>query len=122
MTKLYRGKLKRIVRIEKPPTATDEDYGTPTGPWEVVADNVRAEILDILPGSANAEQILRSVELTSRPARVRMDYREDIDGTMRIVVKDRGNRVLQVATEPAEIGERDGIEFIGVQYKPAGEA
>jgi head-tail adaptor len=51
--------------------------------------------------------------LSRNPTRVRLRYRTDIDGSMRIIVHGDTDRTLQIIGGPAEYGGRkQGIEFL----------
>lgn len=116
---LSRGKLTAIVRIESPPTATDPEYGTPMGDWVVVADMQRAEWQEMLP--SRGEDSVQGIDVSRRPVRVRMDYREDINAGMRIIRIDRGGLIFEIVGECAEMGNRDGIEFMAQKYSTRGD-
>ncbi len=109
MTVLTAGELDRRVRIERP-VAAKGIRGAGSGSWELVA-TVYAGIRDLLPGNGEQDGI------TTKRARVRMRYRADVTSNMRIVV---GTRILQIKSDPAEIGRRAGIEMMTEEYRPAG--
>lgn len=106
-------KLDRRVRIERPVPDTALD-GAGSGNWQLVAE-AWANVQDMLP--SRGERMAEGVNVASRPARIRMRYREDITPAMRIVM---GSRVMQIISLPAELGRRDGIEFMVEDYSPAG--
>ena len=106
-------RLDRLITIERPTTDTGF-RGAGKGSWQKVAD-VYAEVEDSLP--SRAERLDAGINVAQRPARVRMRYREDITPAMRFVI---GARVMQIVAGPAEIGRRELIEFMTVEYTSAG--
>lgn len=111
--------LDRVVRIERPEADTSLN-GAGSGSWVTVQDGVPAGIRDVLP--SRGERLTQGVTTSSRPARVRMRFRSDITPAMRLVevVGSRDGRIMQIVSMPAELGRRDGIEFMVEEYSPAG--
>jgi SPP1 family predicted phage head-tail adaptor len=107
------GKLDRRVRIERP-VADDTLDGAGAGTWSLVAE-VWAEVQDSLP--SRGERLANGINISARPARVRIRFRDDVTPDMRIVM---GGRVMQIVTAPAELGRREGLEFMVEEYRPAG--
>lgn len=85
-----------------------------SGSWEPVAV-VWASVEDALP--SRAERLADGINVASRPARVRMRYRDDLNAAMRFVI---GSRIMQIVAGPAELGRRDGLEFMVEDYSVAG--
>jgi head-tail adaptor len=106
-------RLKDRVRIERP-VADESLDGAGSGSWQLVQDNVAAEVEDMLP--SRGERLADGINVMSRPARVRLRHRTDLNSSMRFVM---GERVMQIVAGPAELG-RDGIEFVVEEYQPAG--
>lgn len=119
MTGMPRGELDRLIRIERP-VKDDSFRGAGKGGWATLQDNVWASIKDALP--SRAEKIAEGINIATRPARVRMDFRTDVTGAMRFVDVTNGTdgRVMQIAAGPAELGNRDGVEFMVEDYSTAG--
>lgn len=115
MAGLDRGSLNRWIRIERPVADAAFD-GAGSGTWELVTE-VWASVQDVLP--SRAERTQSGINTSTRPARVRMDWRDDVTPDMRFV---EGSRVMQIVAGPAEIGWRDGLEFMVEEYRPAGNA
>ncbi|WP_288935068.1 head-tail adaptor protein [uncultured Sphingomonas sp.] len=113
MALLSPGQLNRRVRIERKVKNTSFS-GAGSGSWALVAE-VWASVLDVLP--SRAEQLGEGISIETRPARVRMRFRTDIDSSMRFVM---GNRVMQIIAGPAEVGFREGIEFMVEDFSVAG--
>ena len=107
------GKLDRYVRIEQKSVTQDADYGSEVVTW-VTYKNAWASILDVttkMQESTNSD--LRQLK---QPTRVQMRYDASIDVTMRLVVVDTG-RILNIVSQPAEIGRREAIEFMAENYE-----
>lgn len=113
--RLKAGKLDRRIRIERPIADTSPD-GAGSGTWALVA-KVWAEVQDLLPSRAPDEQISGGFSTATQRTRVRIRYRAGITPDMRIVT---GGRIMQIVSGPAEIGRRDGLEFMVADYTPAG--
>jgi head-tail adaptor len=122
-TRSLASRLRDRIRIERP-VADDSLDGAGSGSWELVQDDIAAEIEDMLP--SRGERIANGINITAGPARVRIRYRSDITSTMRVVEilsDDSGNdvdgRILQIVTRPAKLG-REALEFVVEEYVPAG--
>lgn len=117
-------KLNRRVRIERP-IADDSLDGAGSGTWTSIKE-VWAEVQDALP--SRAERLADGINVTTRPARVRMRYREGVTSDMRLVLLRKvgaaliPEREMQITAGPAILGNRDGLEFMVEDYKPAGNA
>ncbi len=105
--------LNRRIRIERPVAGIGlDDAGS--GKWEPVCE-VAANVQDSLP--SRGERLADGVNISARPARVRIRYRTGISSEMRFVM---GERVMQIISGPAEIGFREALEFMVEDYTPAG--
>lgn len=113
------GKFNRLVRVERRVDEVDPEYGTTTTSWAAISPVSRANIQDVLPSKGEAAS--NGIDISRRPARVRMRWRTDIDATMRLVILDRGNMIMELVTEPAELGNREAIEFMVTEYSARGE-
>lgn len=105
-------KLNRRVLIQRP-TSDDAFDGAGSGQW-VDHATVWASVQDALP--SRAERLADGINVASRPARVRMRFRDDVTSSMRFVV---GARIMQIVAGPAELGD-DGLEFMAEEYSSAG--
>jgi len=112
---LAAGSLDRRIRIERPVADTALD-GAGSGEWALVAE-VWASVQDALP--SRGERLAEGINVASRPARVRMRFRTDVTAAMRFVM---GGRVMVIIAGPAEIGWKDGLEFMVEDYSSAGNA
>lgn len=107
------GKLDRYIRIEQKTTTRDPNFGSEIEAWTKYRE-CWASVQDVL--SNNQEATKTDLRLATRPCKVQMHYDANIDITMRIVLLDRDNRILQIVSKPAEIGRRQGSEFICEEY------
>ena len=124
---MKKGRLKDRIRFERP--GADQSFdGAGSGSWIAVAE-CWAEVQDMLP--SRGERMSDGINVSARPARIRLAYRAGLDSTMRILVgrnvkEQDGNvawrtdRVLQIISGPAVLGRREGLEFVAEQYSPAG--
>jgi head-tail adaptor len=97
---LHAGILDRVVQILGPTKVVNPIYGTRDTTWAPIAD-VRAEIQDVLPSRGST--LADGIEITSRPARVRMRWRADVTQSTRLKIDGLEYKVV---AGPAEIGER----------------
>lgn len=113
------GKNRHRLRIEQRSTTRDSDYGTPVATWTTFA-TVWAEVQDVMPSRGESQP--QELRLAERPARVRMRYLSGVTSAMRIVNLSRGNRVMKILTQPAELGVKQGLEFMAADYTTEGNA
>jgi head-tail adaptor len=111
------GKLDRFVRIEQKTVTQDPVFGSQVETWSTYVETW-ANIEDVTSG--NQERTKSDLRQLTRPCRIRMRYFDGIGPTMRVVVLDRDNRLLQIVTKPAELGRKDGIEFMAEEYVTGG--
>lgn len=121
------GTFRHRIRIQRPVTDNSFD-GAGSGGWIDVA-NVRANIQDQLP--SRGEKLADGLNVATRPTRVRIRYRRDIEAKMRVLIgrwlKDGEggrtwftDRTAQIVSPPAELGFRAGLEFMVEDYSTAG--
>lgn len=103
------GDLDRRITLQRPTTVEDPEYGPVPGPWVDVYARVPAQVWDVLPG--NAERKDQAIDMSERPARVRVRYTRGITSDMRVIVHNEVDTVHQISAGPAEIGRRDWTEF-----------
>ncbi|WP_260597818.1 head-tail adaptor protein [Sphingomonas endolithica] len=107
------GTLTRRLRIEQP-VADDSLDGAGSGSWQLLR-MTWASVQDMLP--SKGERIADGINVHSRPARVRMYFRPDVTSEMRFVL---GDRIMQIVAGPAELGWREGMEFMVEDYTSPG--
>lgn len=103
------GQFDRRITIQRPGVEVDGEYGPQPGEWETVFARVPAQVWDTLPG--NAERTGQAINLSEKPARVRMRYVRGITSDMRIIIHNEVDTIHQISAGPAEIGRREYIEF-----------
>ncbi|MCZ4341519.1 head-tail adaptor protein [Sphingomonadaceae bacterium G21617-S1] len=112
MPELDAGSLDRRIRIERP--VVDDSFDSAgEDAWPLVAI-VWASVQDVLP--SRGERLADGLVTATRPARVRIRYRSGITADMRFVMDDR---VMQIISGPAELGRRQGLEFMVADYSTA---
>lgn len=109
------GKLDRRVTILQRAETQDPNYGTISVEWVPLA-TVWAEVQDMIP--SRAERMAEGISIARRPCRVRMRYRSDVDSTMRLSVEGRDMRLI---AGPAELGRREGLEFVAEELTSEGQ-
>ena len=115
MSKIERGKLNKLLTIERP-VPDDSFTGSGSGTWEYVG-KAWAEVEDRLP--SRAERTEGGINLATRAARVRLDIRDDITSDMRFVLD---SRVMEIVAGPAVVNEPEALEFMVADYSTAGGA
>ncbi|MDR6851092.1 head-tail adaptor [Sphingomonas sp. BE123] len=123
----FASRLRDLLRIERP--VPDSGFaGAGSGTW-ILVEEVRAEVKDVLP--SRGERLSGGINVATRPARIRMRYRSDVTPDMRLVLGARvvdgtvdysNARIMQITAGPAELGNRDGVEFMAEDYSTAGNA
>jgi head-tail adaptor len=119
---LRRTDLDKRIRLQrKVPVAGLKSAGKEQ--WETVA-TVWAQLQDNLP--SRAERSIDGLNVSARPAKLRMDYRSGITADMRVQLLRRENgdyaveRTMEIVAGPAELGRRDGLEMTVQDYSTAG--
>lgn len=112
------GKRDTLITFQERTGTQDAGTGAWSYEWEDIAGEPTewAEVQDILP--SRAEDVADNIDLARRPCRVRMLYRDDITGEMRITFD---GRTLQIVSGPAELGRRDGLEMVCEEMSTQGE-
>ncbi len=106
------GTLNKRIQIERPISDAAID-GAGSGSWLSVR-KVWASVTDALP--SRGERLADGINVSSRPARVRMYRRPDVTPDMRFVLK---GRIMQIIAGPADFAD-DGMEFMVEDYSSAG--
>jgi head-tail adaptor len=113
----------QMVLIERP--VADEAFdGAGSGSWQPVGPEW-VGIVDALP--SRSERLGEGINVTARPARIRMRYRGGVTTAMRLVLLRwdgaawvATDRIMQIVSGPAVLGRREGLEFMVEDYTPAG--
>lgn len=111
------GQLDRYIRIEHQSVVKDPDYGSEVVTWATYKE-CWAQVSDITTRSQEATN--SDLRLLKRPCKITVRYDDGINSTMRIVMLDRGNRLLEIVSKPAEIGRREAMEFMAEDYEVNG--
>jgi SPP1 family predicted phage head-tail adaptor len=85
------GRLDRRVTILARGESREATYGTKTDAWAPVA-TVWAEVRDVLP--SRGDRLADELVITSRPARVRMRWRDDVTQANRVEIDGRQMRIV----------------------------
>lgn len=110
------GRMDRRVRFEQRASGQDPDYGTPVDSWTAYA-TVYAELQEQLP--SRGERVAEGLRIAERPTRLRCRYDSGITSDMRVIDLDR-NRTLKIVTPPVELGRKEGLEMMVVEYSTEG--
>lgn len=113
MARIPTARYDRQLTIQQPVRVRDPKYGTYAITWQNVA-TVWAEVKDSLP--SRAESFADGIEMSQRPCRVRIRYRDDIRTDMRLLYRGRTLRIMSMA----EYGRRDAIELMAVEFSTEG--
>jgi head-tail adaptor len=114
------GQLDRRISIEVKTITSDPDYGTETVTWVIFANRISAQVQDVLP--SKSEGAADGIIISTRPARIRLRYMRGITSDMRLIIHGDTDRIMQITAGPAEIGRREGIELMAVEYSTQGGA
>ncbi len=108
------GKLDCPVRFEQAVTSENSDYGgdSITG-WETVWETFAA-VTDVT--TRMQEETRQDLRLLKRPCRLMCRYNPNITATMRVVMLDRDDRILQIVSKPAELGRKEALEMMCEDY------
>lgn len=113
------GDFDHVLRIERQVQTRDPNTNEVLVSWATWADDVYAQVLDILPGSA--ESSMQGVMMRERPATVRVRYMVGLTADMRFIDKTDGNRVLVPLSGPAVFGRRERMDFVCKTFTTAGQ-
>lgn len=111
--------LRWRCRIEQKTTTLDSDYGSEVVTWSLL-DVAWCEVQDVLP--SRSEAVRSGLRVAINQTRVRMRYRSDVDSAMRLVINRPDPIIYQIVAGPAELGMKEGIEFVVEKYTTAGSA
>lgn len=118
--KVTAGQRDTLITFQAATKVQDPATGAYTSSWADLAVNPKewAEVRDFLP--SRGEKLAEGIDISRRPCRIRCLARSDINSALRVKI---GGRVLQIVTEPAEIGDRrEWIEFLAEERSTEGDA
>lgn len=103
------GQLNTQCRVEYPVTSQEGEFGTSTVTWQTLSTSWFS-LQDVLP--SRSEAVKSGLSLSTIQTRVRGRYRTDMTAAMRIVALRSPELIYNLITEPAVLGNKDGIEFM----------
>lgn len=108
--------LKPNVRItiQRKTLTKEPTYGSKVPTWSVLVARIEANKQDSLP--SRSEALRDGLKINTQASRMRIRYRADVDATMRVIVHGATDRTYQIVAGPAEIGRREGLEFMVEEY------
>lgn len=109
--------LDKIISIRKK-VITKSPQGAAKTTYAWVAQRIHANVQDMLP--SRGEAVPDGIQIARRPARIRTRYRTDISSDMEVIVHSQGDRAMKIMTMPAELGRKDGLEFVAEEFTTAG--
>jgi SPP1 family predicted phage head-tail adaptor len=109
--------LDQRIRIERPQPAMDADWGPQGAQWVEVM-TVWAQVQDVLPSKGETQT--SGVQVSTGRSRIRIRFTKGITSDMRVVQLHRDNRVLQIVSQPAELGRKEWLEFMAETYSTKG--
>ncbi|MCG2586494.1 head-tail adaptor protein [Massilia sp. TS11] len=110
------------ITIQVNEVTTEDVHGTDVADWQTFAGAARipAEVQDQLP--SKGEGTRDGVRMSVGPARIRFRYLVGVTAAMRIIVHGETDRIMQIVSKPAILGNREGIEIMAADYSTAGDA
>lgn len=110
--------LKDRVTLLSKSVTTDASYGTQIVTWTTFAPRIAAHVQDVLP--SRSESTRNGTKIATRPSRIRIRYLAGVTSDMRVVVHGATDRTLQIMSGPAELGQREGWEFVAEEFSTVG--
>lgn len=111
------GKLNRRCRFERPIT-THDAYGAPESTWQVFG-TYWCNLTDVLP--YREETIRNGIQSVKQRVRLRVRYAPmalTITPDFRVIIMRQTETIYSIIGGPAEVGDRDGIEFMLEESSP----
>lgn len=106
------------VTIQHDTGTSVDSYGAHVPAWTTLLDNYWANVQDILP--SRAESTANGLAMGVQQSRLRMPGAGTVTATMRAVLHNRGDRVMQIIAGPALLDDRVHYEFMLEFYSTAG--
>lgn len=113
--KLVAGRLDTRIEILHRVNVRNPKTGSDRASWLPLAV-VWAEVQDVLP--SRADRVADVVDIARRPCRVRIRYRGDLTGELRLRIRGRDYRVV---SGPIELGRREGMEMLAEDLTTEGQ-
>lgn len=112
------GALRRRITIQKKSVTQETAFGTEVITWLKHAD-VWASVNDTplkTSAASDSEQRGKLIAYNTTRTTIRIRYLSTVTSDMRILLTDRSNKIMQIVSGPIELGNRDGMEFVVVEY------
>ncbi len=114
------GSLDRKITLWQRSPGRDPAYNTPSGQWVPFAKDVWASVQDFLP--SRGERVAIGIDLAMQPKRVRFRWRPGVLSSMRVTQgTDPIEKAIEIVAGPAELGRRDGLEFVAQEISTRGD-
>ncbi len=107
------GNLDSYIRIERKQVTNDANYGSEQISWVKYYEGW-AKLTEITPKMQ--EETTESARILKRPCKMVIRYITGVNATMRVVLLDRSNRIMQIVSDASEIGRKEGLEFMLEEY------
>lgn len=115
------GDLDQQVRFEYQATTVDAVYGPQPGAWQPL-DTVWAQVKELVP-PRSMDLGSQMLHMQRRPVMVTYRWREDITIDMRVVLVDRGGRILRIVGGPAEVeGRKRFVQVFAEEFSTQGNS
>ena len=119
MTSVPASRRDVLITFQERTGTQDDATGAYTYTWADVSPSEWAQVTEIVPRIGKGEEMSDGADLSLRQSRVRCLYRSDIDPSMRVAF---GGRTYEIVSGPAQLGRREGLEFICQEYSTQGDA
>lgn len=108
---------RQVTFLHKVATRDPKFNSVKEGGWEVFAADLFANVQDTLP--AKTEQLDQTINITLRPAKIRIRYRDDITSAMRVIYR---GRTMEIVSGPAEVFDRGRwLEMVAQELSASGD-
>jgi SPP1 family predicted phage head-tail adaptor len=107
------GALDSYIRIERKQVTNNSDYGSEQITWVKYYEGW-AKLTEVTPKAQ--EETTESSRLLKRPCKMVIRYITGVNATMRVVLLDRSNRIMQIVSDGSELGRKEGLEFMLEEY------
>ena len=111
------GQLNYRCRVEYPARTNDATYGGSEITWNLLCEGW-CSCQDNLP--SKSEAVKSGLVVNINQTLIRMRYRMDIDSSMRVIVYRPDETVYQIASGPAVIGNKEGLEMMCEAFSSQG--
>ncbi len=103
-------RLDELATIEQRAAGRDPDYGTAVESWVPIAEKIWCNAQDQLPSRGESTTNGLATSVTRTRLRIQLDHR--ITTSMRVILHNKGDRVMQIIAGPALLDDRRHVEFM----------